>query len=368
MSNIKFAELDIATIESSILTSYENVMKTTLYPGDPARLFLESLAYVIAVQNQVIDLAGRQNLLAFAQGSHLDHIGMMVGTSRQSTSNAVTILRFTLFEALAFGHVIPQGTRVASGDGKSIFATKSHATILSGAISVEVEAMAIEAGAKNNGLLSGQICKPVDPIAYVKTVSNISVSVLGADIESDERYRSRIQEAPENFTCAGPVASYRSHARAVHQDIEQVSVWSPKPGIVEILPVMKNGELPSAQIIKDVGIALNADTIRPLTDTVIVSPPQLVEYEIDVQWYLLKSHEALLTTTKNAVETAVENYIAWQRAMPGRDLNPTLLISYMEQAGAKRVVVKSPMFTILTARDLAREVAINISYEGLEDV
>lgn len=366
-SQLSFAELDIATIEASILTSYESVMQTTLYPGDPVRLFLESLAYIIAVQNQVIDLAGRQNLLAFAQGQHLDHIGQMVGTPRQSTSCATTTLRFILVEPLAFSYSIPKGTRVSSGDGKSIFATNAHTEITAGISNIDIEATAVEFGARNNGLLSGQLCQLVDPVAYIQSVSNITISILGADIESDERYRSRIQEAPEAFTCAGPVASYKSLARAVHQDIAEVSVWSPKAGVVDVRPVMKNGELPSETILKKVYDALNADTVRPITDTVIVAAPELVPYDLDVDWWLLKSHETLLTTTKKAVEAAAAQYIAWQRATPGRDINPTRLISLMEQAGARRVVVKSPAFTILTACQLAREATVRVNYIGFED-
>lgn len=365
---ISFAELDIATIEAGILTSYESVMQVTLYPGDPVRLFLGSLAYIIAVQNQVIDLAARQNLLAFAQGQHLDHIGMMVGTPRQGTSKAITTIRFTLVEALSFNLDIPEGSRVVSADGKSIFSTTSHGLVPRGTPYIDMEVMAIEAGAKNNGLVPGQICQLMQPIAYVKSASNITLSQLGADIESDERYRKRIQQAPENFTCAGPIASYRNHALAVHQDIADVSVWSPKPGVVDVRPIMRNGELPSDIILKKIHDVLNADSVRPLTDTLIVAAPELISYEIIVQWWLLKSNEALLTTVKKAVETAVASYMAWQRSLPGRDINPTRLISLMEQAGARRVVVDSPTFQVLSMSEIAREISVSVSYEGLEDV
>ena len=56
--SLAFAELSVEEVEKSVLTSYETIAKTTLYPGDPVRLFLESLAYVLALQNSVIDMAG----------------------------------------------------------------------------------------------------------------------------------------------------------------------------------------------------------------------------------------------------------------------------------------------------------------------
>jgi hypothetical protein len=115
LNDITFADLDIGSVESSVLTAYERIAETTLYPGDPVRLFLESLAYVIAVQNQVIDLAGRQNLLAYASVSHLDHIGMMVGTSRLGQGRARCIQRNALSGPLPFDVGVPAGTRVPAG-------------------------------------------------------------------------------------------------------------------------------------------------------------------------------------------------------------------------------------------------------------
>ena len=46
MSEILFADVDPASVEASVLTAYEQIANTTLYPGDPVRLFLESVAYI----------------------------------------------------------------------------------------------------------------------------------------------------------------------------------------------------------------------------------------------------------------------------------------------------------------------------------
>ena len=39
----------------------------------------------------------------------------------------------------------------------------------------------------------------------------------------------------------------------------------------------------------------------------------------------------------------------------------------MEQAGARRVVVRSPAYTVLADRQLARETSVAVKYAGLED-
>ena len=118
-----------------MLTAYEQIANTTLYPGDPVRLFLESVAYVIALQNNVINLAGRQNLLAYAQGDHLDYIGMMVGTQRLGAGYAICTQRFELSATLGFDVQIPAGTRVTTSDRKSLFAVDALGIIRAGSFS-----------------------------------------------------------------------------------------------------------------------------------------------------------------------------------------------------------------------------------------
>lgn len=128
----------------------------------------------------------------------------------------------------------------------------------------------------------------------------------------------------------------------VSQDIADVSVSCPTPGTVDVRPVLEGGELPSEDVLEAVRQKLSADDVRPLTDTVIVQAPDGVFYDLDVTWFLSKADEALLATISSAVTSAVESYILWQRSKPGRDILPTRLISLMEQAGARRVVVRSP--------------------------
>ena len=239
MSEISFADLDTASVEATVLTGYERIAETTLYPGDPVRLFLESLAYVLAIHNHVIDLAGRQNLLAYAQGNHLDFIGMMVDTPRLGNGYAICTQRLEL-EGVDFGVEIPVGTKVTTADGNRVFSVAA-AVAAAGATHIDLTATAEQPGADGNGLVPGQINRLIKPLPYVKSTTNITASALGADVESDEHYRARIQEAPEAFTCAGPAGAYRSLAKAVHQDIAEVAVWSPKPGSVDVRPVMQGG-------------------------------------------------------------------------------------------------------------------------------
>lgn len=367
MSEVFFADVQSADVETAVLTAYERITGTTLYPADPVRLFLESLAYTISVQNNVINMAGRQNLLAYAQGEHLDYIGMMVGTARLGASRAVAIQRFALAGPLEFDVSVPAGTRVTTADGAARFVLEAGLIIPAGETEAEGQVRAEQEGAAANGLVPGQIDQLVDPVAYVASTRNVSASMLGSDVETDDRYRARIQLAPESYTCAGPIGAYRHHALRVHQDIAEAAVWSPQPGHVDVRPVMSGGELPSADVLEAVRRALSADDVRPLTDNVTVQAPELVTYNLRLTWYLPRTQEPLLDTVRGRVAAAVENYRLWQRSMPGRDILPLRLLSLLEQAGVRRVELASPGYQTLKGYQLAREGEISVTFGGVED-
>ena len=367
LPSVSFAPLSAADIEASILTTYEGLAGVSLQPGDPVRLFLEALAYVLSVQNRLLNLTGQQGLLAYAQGAHLDHLGALMGVARIPAQSARLSLRFVLGEPLGFAVPIPEGTRVATMDGQIAFATIADSEIASGELQVDVAALCTTSGAQATGLVPGQVTQLVDPIPYVVSVSNVTTSVEGADIEDDERLRERIRLAPETYTVAGSTGAYEARVLAVSADIEAVSVTSPEPGVVDVRFVLAGGELPDEAMISMVREALSDETVRPLTDRVDVAAPETVDYAVAGRWYLRRSDAVLLSGVTAAVAQAVEDWRLWQRSQPGRDINPTRLIAAVQAAGAKRVELDSPAFRALEATQVARETDISLLFGGLED-
>ena len=98
LSDVHFAPQSASETEAAVITAYEAIAKVTLQPGDPVRLFLETLAYTLCVQNSLIDLAGKQNLLAYASKEHLDHLGALMGVARIPAQPARCTMRFALTE------------------------------------------------------------------------------------------------------------------------------------------------------------------------------------------------------------------------------------------------------------------------------
>jgi len=280
---------------------------------------------------------------------------------------ARTTLRFEIAEPLTFPVVIPKGTR-ATPDGKLHFATVDEARIEPGATSVEVKAECLTPGTVGNGFLPGQINRLVDPVAYVVRVENTTVSLGGADIESDDHFRERIRLAPESFSNAGSRGAYEFWARSAHQDIADVSVWSPAPGEVRVCVLMKDGELPSEEILSRVAEVLSSEKVRPLTDRVAVQAPEVVTYDLALTYWVHREYEALVSQIQQAVTEAVNAYIQWQKTKLGRDITPSVLVDYVQSVeGVKRVSVASPVYQKVDPWQVAREETVTVTYGGLED-
>jgi uncharacterized phage protein gp47/JayE len=132
LPDIDFSELSPAEVEREIITTCERLLDKTLFPGDPLRLWLEALAYLFSLQNAAIDLASKQNLLYYAKGPHLDHLGALMATPRLPASPAITNIRYLLAEPLAWAVLIPARSRVTAGNGQLVFATGRAAEIAVG--------------------------------------------------------------------------------------------------------------------------------------------------------------------------------------------------------------------------------------------
>lgn len=285
LPDITFAESDPAAVEQKILTTVEALLERKLARADPLRIFLMGIEALMIQQRILIDEAAKQGLLAYATGGNLDHIGVLVGTDRLSASAATVTLEFSLNEARETGTVIPKGTRATAGNGV-MFATDATAVIFAGTTSITAPVTCTKTGTAGNDYASGEIICLVDPVPFVASVTNTTKSAGGSETESDDAYRLRIQEAPEQFSTAGPTGAYEYHAKRANSLIVDVSVDSPSPGEVVVRPLLKDGGLPDIEIINTVSKTLNDRKVRPLTDHVTVEAPTAVSYNINLSYWI----------------------------------------------------------------------------------
>jgi len=375
LPELAFAELNARTVEDAVLAGYVAARRITepdfkLYDGNPVRLFLEAIAALIAQQNVIIDLAGKANLLRFAGEETIQDIAWLYGTraDRLDASAAVTTIRYTLSAPLSHATLIAKGSRVTPPSAKGLyFATDADLTILAGQTTGEVSATCETVGTAGNGYAPGEISTIVERVnPFVASAVNVTASAGGAELETLENYRTRVREVPESFSVAGPDGAYAFWTKTTNAGIIDVGVISPEPGHVNILPLMTGGNLPSAEILNEVDVVLNDKTRRPLTDYVHVVAPAKAPYDIDVEFWIDKDDATAAVTIQTAVAAAVEEYRLWQRTSLGRDINPSRLIELIMTAGARRVEVTSPVYTVLTDEQVAQENSVIINYGGLE--
>lgn len=84
-------------------------------------------------------------------------------------------------------------------------------------------------------------------------------------------------------------------------------------------------------------------------------------------YYIPKPNASGAAKISQDVKNAVEEYKRWQMERMGRDINPSHLISLVMAAGAKRVVVRSPVFTVVEESAVAQVDEIAVLNGGIED-
>ena len=341
LPHVEFTELDTKRVYDALVTFYESITGKVLYPGDPVRLFLSTLGAVLAQRNVIQDQIGKLNLLRYATGPYLDHLGALLAVTRLDASHASCTVRFAVAAPVGYAVAIPAGTRVTA-DAETYFATTELAYLPAGETFVDLRVEAQEAGAAVNGLVPGQINRLVDPLAVVITVGNITESAGGADVESDDSLRDRIHLAPEQFTVAGSEYAYIYHALSARPGIADVVVDSPVPGQVKVYVLLDGGTIPTPDgpEIAAVNAALSAKDVRPLTDQVEVLPPVASDLDYRVTWYLDSRAAGFHDVIAANMRQALAAYESWQTGKIGRDLNPDELIRLCRAAGAKRIVAE----------------------------
>ena len=366
LEELKFVDANPEEMEIHILETAERLLKRKLARADPLRLFLLAIEALQIQQSILFDKMAKMNVLAYAKGGYLDHIGALVGTERISARPATATMKLTLSAVREQAVIIPKGVRITAGDN-IYFAINENTIIPAGELFVTASATCTESGQWGNGYLPGEINRIVDPVPFWAAASNTTKTEGGADVEDDEAYRERIHESPEKFSTAGPTLAYEYHAKSASALISDVSVESPAPGEVDVYPLMRGGVIPGSEILALVTEKVNDKRIRPLTDKVSVKAPERVTYDVDAVYYIDRRDATEAAAIQSRAEKAVQEFIIWQKERLGRDINPTELYYRLREAGVKRAEIKLPVFTATNRKQVAVADHVNVRFGGVED-
>ncbi len=374
LPDISFIEYKtVDNVKASMVADYEAFMTEaagkpyTLPRVSRERFKLYAAAAQIYQAMKYVDIKGKMDTVKYSVGDFLDLLGAFrCGATRNQAAAAVTTIRFTLSAARASVTAIPRGTRIAAG--QLFFETSVYTEIPAGDLTADIPATCMTAGETGNGLAPGELKTLVDPVPYVQSVENTSTSSGGADRESDESFAARIFIAPGKYSTAGSRNGYEYHVQDYSSAIGGVHVSSDQAaGTVDIVFVMADGSLPSAEMISAMSQHMSAETLRPMNDLVTVRAPAEVKYTIALTYYINQSDNNRAVAIQQAVSAAVDSYIAWQRKI-GRDINPSKLLALVMGAGAKRVQITAPTFSAIPADSIAAiDGTAAITYGGLED-
>lgn len=162
------------------------------------------------------------------------------------------------------------------------------------------------------------------------------------DGESDERYRARIQLAPEAMSTAGTLGGYLYHATKVSTAVRDVgiAVISPRTddAAVEITVLSTEGTgAPSGDLIAAVRAAVCANDVKLLTDAVIVRGAKVVEYDLKVTLQHLRGPDPAMirSLAQASLATAANRY-----KRVGGDVPLSALIAAVHVAGVERAAVE----------------------------
>lgn len=328
---------------------------------------LKTIALEFSQMYQMVDRAGKQGTLKYSYGEYLDNIAAGKNTVRNPASPASVKMRFHILEARESAVSIPVGTRV-SNNGDLYFETKEYFEIRPGELYVDADLTCSTNGEIGNNISLGDINVLVDPINYIYKVENITVSSGGTDIETDDSLRQRTMLAPSAYSVAGPAAAYEYWIKTFKSNIIDVKVTTDEAATVNIIVLLENGELPNDQMLEDITEFISDSNIRPLTDKVTVNAPEVVEYGIELKYYINKSDKEKAVSIQTQALSAVDEYTKWQNTVIGRDINPDELMKYLKNAGVKRVEITKPTYQVLEDNQVASLTQnVAITYGGIEN-
>ncbi len=211
--------------------------------------------------------------------------------------------------------------------------------------------------------------------------------------ESDARFRNRIQQAYHRLAAAGPAAAYKQHAMSVSSDVIDVDVFSESPGQVAVCVLARKQaaveDLTAAQrstgislfgapegggayavaesdslILRAVLATLNGESVRPLTDSVVVRSPEILTFGVNAVIEVLQGPDPQLIKTRR--EASVRAHLSSIQRI-GYDVTRAGLIAALVEPGVKNVRLTDPAIDMICGHgQMAACTSISIAVEVVD--
>lgn len=320
----QFITADAAAIIADMNSYYEGLVGKPLLPAQTEAILIKVFAYREKTMRDDFNDGARQMLVDFSTAPLLDYIVALVGVQRLGSQYAKTTLTFSLVEGHA-GVTIPALNRTQSSDGKAVFQTDNDTFVPAGTYTVDVPATATVPGTAANGYAVGLVNSILDPLSFVVSAINSTITDAGSDPESDAQLAARAKLAPAAFSNAGSYQAYKFWALTASPLIQDVAVLGPGdpgspalPGQVYLYPLIP-GEVTGADVLAGVLAACSADLRRPLCDQVFALSPTAIPWNVVINLTLYKSvpnHDA----TVDDISQRTNDYAQTRKFQMGQDV------------------------------------------------
>ena len=301
---------------------YEEMMsrfqaETGLDTADAVELSVR--LYAVAAQLEALYLQGewvrRQCFPQTAQGEYLDYHAQLRGISRREAVRAEGVLRFSVERASQVDLTVEAGT-VCMTAAQVRFETTRTVVLKAGALSVDVEARAVEPGAAGNvpaGMVRAMALAPVG----IGSCTNPQPFSGGSDAEEDEALRERVLETYHRLANGANAAYYQREAMGFDQ-VAAVTVVGRSRGVGTVDIVVSSSQgVPSQELLARLQehfeqrreIAVDVKVLAPFTKAV----PVQVALEVEQGWEF--------DQVAGGVRTAVQSWF------DGRQLGQDVLLA-----------------------------------------
>lgn len=176
-------------------------------------------------------------------------------------------------------------------------------------------------------------------LAFAKG-SNLDQLTALADVErqegeSDERLLTRFRLSLEAKSAAGPAGAYEFYALSADPSIRSVTPTTPTPGNVRLVVIggANPDGLPTPALIAKVVAALDAETVRPLTDTVEVLAARNILYQVTVTITVEDGPDT--SVVRAAAEAKIRAYLLSVHRV-GRTVEGSAILAAAHVAGVTR--------------------------------
>ncbi|RAI01100.1 baseplate assembly protein [Acuticoccus sediminis] len=178
------------------------------------------------------------------------------------------------------------------------------------------------------------------------------------DGETDERFRRRVQLAPEALSTAGTVGGYIYFALSAEPTLLDVDVRKSQPGRVEVTcRAVGTDPRPSAAILSAVRERLIDEGVAPLTDMVTVRAPSVVRATVTAE--LIVSDTPTKPVIVAEAKAALNTYIESRMAI-GSVLYRSGITAALHVPGVVSVNLIEPSYDVAPSGDQAGVVLVEV--------